>query len=67
MQDPLLCELLVQKHLQLPLAVRVRKLIKSLEVVNDRVLLRRIFTAVFGEEPVTEKEEEYLPYEAADI
>lgn len=61
------CELLVHKHPSVQQAVRVWKVIKSLEVVNDRVLLWRFFTAVFGEEPVTERGEEYLPYEATDI
>jgi len=50
-------ELLVQKYLSVPLAVRVWKVIKSLEVVCDRVLLWRFVTAVFEEEPVTEKGE----------
>ena len=48
------CEFPVQKHLSAQLAVRVWKVIKNSEVVNDRVLLWRFFTAVFGEEPVTE-------------
>lgn len=62
-----MCELLVQKRLSVQLAVRVWKVIESLEVVNDRVLLWRFFTAVFGEEPVTERGKEYLPYEATAI
>lgn len=61
------CELLIQKHASVQLAVGLWKVIKSSEVVNDKVLLWRFFTAVFGEEPVIERGEEYLPYEATDI